>query len=73
MGNGDEVTLIQMVPGSDSGAARRTGLNEEQRAGDACLVCGGTHNLGVDVGWVEGRAVRVHSHHVEAWRMGRTL
>ena len=68
----DMVTVIQMVRGSDAGAARRQGLTEAQRAGLACLTCGGAENLTVAVGWVDGdHQVKVHSHHLENWRVGQ--
>jgi hypothetical protein len=41
----DDVTLIQMVKGSDGGAARRRGLSDAQRSGLACLVCRGPESL----------------------------
>jgi hypothetical protein len=66
-----EVTVIQMVQGSNSGATRRTGLSEAQIAGLACLECGGTDDLTVAVGWINGEhEVKVHSYHLEEWRYG---
>jgi hypothetical protein len=70
----DNVTLIQMVKGSDGGAARRTGLTLDQREGRACLLCGGTDNLSTRVGWVEGKyPAMIHSYHHEQWRLGETI
>ena len=66
----EDVTVIQMVEGSDAGGVRRTGLSEAQRAGQACLVCGGSENLTAGVGYVDGVRVKVHSYHVEQWRSG---
>jgi hypothetical protein len=65
------VTVIQMVRGSDIGAVRRTGLSSAQIAGLACLACGGSDDLGVAVGWIDGQhQVKVHSYHLEQWRSG---
>jgi hypothetical protein len=67
-----EVTLIQMVRGSDVGAAQRSGLSASQIAGLACLTCAGSDNLGVAVGWINGEhQVQVHSYHLEDWRSGQ--
>ena len=36
------MTYIQIIKGDCNKRGRRTGLTGEQRAGGACLVCGGT-------------------------------
>jgi hypothetical protein len=68
----DELTIIQVVKGSDIGGARRR-LNDAQRAGRACVVCQGTEGLNHEVGWVDGVSIRVHSWHHENYRLGETL
>jgi hypothetical protein len=68
----ERLTTIQFVQGQDAGGAQRV-LNDAQRAGRECLVCRGTENLNEPVGWVDGVNVRVHSWHLEHYRMGETL
>jgi hypothetical protein len=68
----DEVTLVQIIRGSDSGAARRRNLSDAQKGGEACLVCRGTEGLNTNVGWVDDVPVKVHSYHVEQSRSGET-
>jgi hypothetical protein len=36
-------------------------------------VCSGTDDLNTDVGWVDGRSVRVHSYHLGHCQLGETL
>lgn len=68
----EELTIIQIVKGDDAGGAERV-LNDAQRAGQACVVCQGTEDLGQEVGWVDGVSVKVHSWHLENYRLGQTL
>jgi hypothetical protein len=67
-----EVTVIQVVKGDDNSGTRRP-LNQTQRAGRACVVCQGTEDLSRHVGWVDGVSIRVHSYHLENYRLGETL
>jgi hypothetical protein len=67
-----EVTVIQVVKGDDNSGTRRH-LNDAQRAGQACVVFQGTENLTRHVGWVDGVSIRVHSYHLENYRLGETL
>ena len=67
------LTIIQVVRGDDNGATRRTGLTDAQRAGQACLACGGTDDVTRHVGWVDGVSVKVHTYHLEQFRLGEVL
>ena len=69
----EAVTVIQIIKGDDNSGARRTGLTSEQRAGRACLVCGGTQDINTEVGWVDGNPVRVHSWHLGHYQLGETI
>ena len=69
----DDVTIIQVVRGDDTGGARRRGLTQAQRTGQACLVCQGSDDLNRGVGWVDNVRVKVHSWHVEEYRLGETI
>ena len=63
-----------IVKGSDGGAARRPGLNQDQRKGRACLVCGGPDDLTSQVGWIEATyPAMIHSYHEEQWKSGQTI
>jgi hypothetical protein len=70
--NEDDVTIIRIVKGDYNSGARRTGLSGEQRAGRACLVCGGTQDINTEVGWVDDNPVRVHSFHLGHYQLGET-
>jgi hypothetical protein len=70
MGGGEGVVVIQVVQGSDAGGVPRAGLTEAQRTGRACLMCFRDDRPTVPVGWIEGRAVYVHTFCVSAWRFG---
>lgn len=68
----DDVTVIQVVRGDDTGGTACRGLTEEQKAGRACLHCGGTENL-TPFGWIRGEhRAAMHSWHLDAWRTGET-
>jgi len=69
----NEVTTIQIIKGQDAGGARRAGLSTAQRTGQACVVCQGTEDLNQHIGWVDGVSVKVHSWHLENYRLGETL
>jgi hypothetical protein len=69
----DAVTIIQIIKGDYNSGARRAGLNGEQRAGRACLVCGGTQDINTEVGWVDDNPVRVHSFRLGHYQLGETL
>ena len=69
----DDVTIIQLSRDRDIGGARRRGLTEAQRTGQACLVCQGSDDLNRGVGWVDDIRVKVHSWHLENYRLGETL
>jgi hypothetical protein len=68
-----DVTIIQFVKGQDAGGATRAGLTAAQRTGQACLVCQGTEDLNKHVGWVDGVIVKVHTWHLENYRLGEIL
>jgi hypothetical protein len=69
----DDVTIIQIIKGTDGGGARRRGLTEAQRTGRACLVCQGTDDLNRGVGWVNDIRVKVHSWHLGEYQLGETI
>ena len=66
-------TIIQIVQGDDTGAMRRAGLTTAQRGGRACLACGETDDVTRHVGWVDGVSVKVHTYHLEHYRLGQRL
>jgi hypothetical protein len=66
----DDITVIQIVRGSDGGAKRLAGLTEAQRTGHACIVCGGAEDATEHIGYVEGVSVKVHMHCAAQWRYG---
>jgi hypothetical protein len=67
----EEPALVRLIQ-SDAGSARPLfGLTDAQeKTGDACLVCG-EPDPNTDVGWINDDHVRVHSHHLESYRLGR--
>ena len=69
----EEVTVIEIVRGDQASGARRAGLTQAQKTGQACLVCQGRDNLSREVGWVNGVRVRVHSYHLINYQLGETL
>ena len=69
----EDVTMVQLVRGSPGGAVARRSLTDAQRRGIACLVCGGVDEVNTHVGYVDDVSVKVHSYHVEKWRMGETV
>jgi hypothetical protein len=66
----EDITVIQIVRGSDGGAKRLAGLTEDQKAGQACIVCGGTGDVTEHIGYVDGTSVKVHVYCAAQWRYG---
>ena len=66
----EDITVIQIVRGSDGGAKRLAGLTEEQKAGQACIVCGGAGDVTEHIGYVGATSVKVHMHCAAQWRYG---
>ena len=67
-----DITVIQIVRGSDGGAKRLAGLTEGQKTGQACIVCAGTGDVTEHIGYVDGASVKVHMRCAAQWRYGRT-
>ena len=67
------LTIIQVVRGDDNSATRRPASPTRSGPGEACLACGGTDDVTRHVGWVDGVSVRVHTYHLEQFRLGETL
>ena len=68
----DDVTRVQILKGSDAGAIPCR-LNDQQRAGHACLVCGretGPDSSRAKVGYVDGEPVFIHTYCSGAWQRG---
>jgi hypothetical protein len=68
----DLAVTIQLVRGSDPGGVRCV-LNERQRRGTACVVCGRSEALdtnGRHVGYVAGQSVVVHGYCIGRWQLG---
>lgn len=68
----DGITEVQIVKGSDAGAIPCR-LNDRQRAGHACLVCGreiGLESPRAKVGYVAGEPVFIHTYCAGAWQSG---
>jgi hypothetical protein len=66
----EDITVIQIVRGSDGGAKRLAGLTGDQKAGQACIVCGGTGDVTEHIGYVDGTSVKVHIYCAAQWRYG---
>jgi len=66
----EDITVIQIVMGSDGGAKRLASLSVAQKAGDACIVCAGTGDVTEHIGYVDGVSVKVHMHCAAQWRYG---
>jgi len=66
----EDITVIQIVRGSDGGAKRLAGLTEEQKAGQACIVCGDTGDVTEHIGYVGVTSVKVHMQCAAQWRYG---
>jgi hypothetical protein len=70
MGADDDITRVQIINGSDAGAIPCR-LNDQQRRGQACLVCGKRERLEetrARVGYVDGKPVFIHSYCSGAWQ-----
>jgi len=68
----NDVTKVQIIKGSDAGAISCR-LNEQQRAGRACLVCDretGPDSSRARVGFVGSEPVFVHTYCAGAWQRG---
>jgi hypothetical protein len=66
----DNITVIQIVKGSDGGAKMLAGLTEAQKSGRACIVCAGTGDVTEHIGYVDGTSVKVHMRCAAQWRYG---
>jgi hypothetical protein len=66
----EDITVIQIVKGSDGGAKWLSGLSAAQKAGDACIVCGAEGDVTEHIGYVDGRSVKVHMRCAAQWRYG---
>jgi len=70
MADHDDVTVIQFVRGDGNGGARGRGVTEAQKAGLACLHCGGAESLR-PFGWINGdHQAAMHSWCLDRWREG---
>jgi hypothetical protein len=68
----NDLTLVQLVKGSNAGAVPCR-LNDQQRAGQACLVCGRQDDMQercARVGYVDGRPVFIHTYCSGRWQNG---
>jgi len=70
--NSGEVVVVQLVRGDDVGGVACR-LNEQQRTGQACLVCAESKGLDFSrahVGYVAGESVCVHRYCLGSWQDG---
>jgi hypothetical protein len=68
----DDVILIQLLRGSDAGAVAAR-LDQEQRHGRACVVCGRSADLDTyrtHVGYVADQSVAIHRYCLGPWQDG---
>jgi hypothetical protein len=68
----DGVTKVQIMSGSDAGAIPCR-LSDQQRAGQACLVCGretGPESPRAKVGYVDGEPVFIYTYCSGDWQRG---
>jgi hypothetical protein len=66
----DDITVIQIVKGSDGGAKALAGLTEAQKTGHACIVCAGVGDVTEHIGYIDGTSVKVHMRCAAQWRYG---